>query len=109
MPQAQHIALNRAQGGPPPAMTYLEIFVCHFLILCVHGLRWRSRLRSDEEEEDEGDADAVHGVTEDHPVFTGGWEGTGTVRSEGDPVGCRDCAVSHSEPRETPLEPGVEI
>lgn len=90
------MALDRTQGDG--AMTYLEIFIRHFLILCVHGFRWSSRLRSDEEEENEGYADAVHGVTEDHPVFAGWWEGTGTVRSEGYIVGCSAIGVSDAEP-----------
>ena len=67
-------------------MTHLEILIRHLLVLSVHGLGWRARLRSDGEEDDKGDADADEGGPDDLEGLVGRGEGTGAVGTERDPI-----------------------
>ena len=73
------------EGG----VTYEKELVGCLLVLLGHGGWWASGEETDSGEDAEGDGDAGECESEDLPSLSWGRDGTRTVGTEGDPVGCR--------------------
>lgn len=69
------------------ASSYLEVLVGCLLVFPVHGARGGAGEEAHRTEDGEAGQEADHCVEENLASLTRGIQGTGTVRTEGDPVG----------------------